>query len=330
MLGIDLVLQNEETGQCSMFSLQEFQRKQGIEEVIDCFPKFYGARTNLENSDGKIDENAILILENLKIKGYRNVDRYVGCDLQTTKVLLRDIAHFHAVPLALKLKDPETFEKKVKAYLACHHPPAPVPPTEEPAAYIIEVLKESKTIEHLLPKLQKSFKYFGGYPESFREPFSTLVHRDLWVNNIMVRFENGEAVDSNLVDFQYYSYDSPATDLFFFLCTSVEKETLENNFDDLLKYYHKIFCDTLKSLKCDTDPFSYELFLEEIAASTERELARSIFMLFFIIHGQKGGLPRPQDTSKPPSIKGHTIRDETKEKVWWILEECEKRGWMNF
>lgn len=49
-------------------TLQNFQREQGMTEIIDFFPKFYGARINLDGSD-KVDDNAIILLENLKVQG---------------------------------------------------------------------------------------------------------------------------------------------------------------------------------------------------------------------------------------------------------------------
>lgn len=49
-------------------TLQNFQREQGIEKVIDFFPKFYGARMNLNGSD-KVDGDAVILLENLKVTG---------------------------------------------------------------------------------------------------------------------------------------------------------------------------------------------------------------------------------------------------------------------
>lgn len=55
-------------------TLQDFQREQGVKEVIDFFPKFYGARNNL-NGTGKVDEDAVLLLENLKNSGKKITSR---------------------------------------------------------------------------------------------------------------------------------------------------------------------------------------------------------------------------------------------------------------
>lgn len=49
-------------------TLQNFQRECGVQNVIDFFPQFYGARMNLVGGDD-VDCNAVLLLENLKVSG---------------------------------------------------------------------------------------------------------------------------------------------------------------------------------------------------------------------------------------------------------------------
>lgn len=49
--------------------LETFQRERGVNDEVDFFPKFYGARLNLDNCNDKVDENAVLILELLSAKG---------------------------------------------------------------------------------------------------------------------------------------------------------------------------------------------------------------------------------------------------------------------
>lgn len=58
-------------------TLQEFQRENGVSEIIDCFSKFYGGRINLGEDNGIVDENAVVILENLTLKG--NLTIWIVC-----------------------------------------------------------------------------------------------------------------------------------------------------------------------------------------------------------------------------------------------------------
>lgn len=49
-------------------TLNAFQYNHGPRNVLECFPKFYGARLNINGSD-KVDSDAVILLENLKEKG---------------------------------------------------------------------------------------------------------------------------------------------------------------------------------------------------------------------------------------------------------------------
>lgn len=49
-------------------TLQAFQKEQGVEDVLDLFPRFYGSRNNLYGGE-RIDGNAVILLENLKVYG---------------------------------------------------------------------------------------------------------------------------------------------------------------------------------------------------------------------------------------------------------------------
>lgn len=49
-------------------TLQSFQREKGITKVMDLFPRFYGARSNLNETD-IVDTHGAILLENLKVSG---------------------------------------------------------------------------------------------------------------------------------------------------------------------------------------------------------------------------------------------------------------------
>lgn len=82
------------------------------EKILDIFPKCYGARLSLNPEKDEVDEDAVLIFENLKILGFNTGDRFTGFDLVTTKLIVRDLAKLHALPIALRKLKPDTFEKE--------------------------------------------------------------------------------------------------------------------------------------------------------------------------------------------------------------------------
>lgn len=50
-------------------TLQMFQSEEGASDISKNFAKFYGARYNLNGTDDKLDEDGILLLEDLCVRG---------------------------------------------------------------------------------------------------------------------------------------------------------------------------------------------------------------------------------------------------------------------
>ncbi|CAH2008422.1 unnamed protein product [Acanthoscelides obtectus] len=301
--------------------LEDFRRRQGA-KVKDIYPKFYGGRKNLNGMEGPVDANAVLLMDNIKTKGFGNLDRHKGFDMKSTKAILEVIAYFHATPLALKLMEPETFEKKVKPHLACfleHKKPEKDDNFEENYVSFISECKECAPALPMVKKCIEKSEYMK--VENFREPFSTIVHKDIWVNNIMVKFCESD-VNIKLVDFQFYSYDSPVDDLMFFLMTSVPLDLLKSHLDDFLQCYHKCFIQVLEELKCSTVGFGYDKFIEEIKENIENIVVHSLWFLPMVIFTEKG---------KKADIENNKIQVSplAKEKILWMVQEFYERGWFD-
>ncbi|XP_018569812.1 uncharacterized protein LOC108909863 [Anoplophora glabripennis] len=307
-------------------TLRDFQRENGVNEVIDCFPDFYGARINL-GEHGTVDENAVLILENLDFKGYRCVDRYVGFDLDTTQLILKDLAAFHAIPLALKLRKPEVFDKNIRPHLAPFRP-YHMPFENGINSVYTGILQESVKCIPWIPKVRNILENARAARDAPpKEPFATLTHGDIWLNNTMIKFQNKVPVSNKMVDFQICGYRSPATDLFFFLFINVQESVLQDDFDGLIEFYHKHFISHLEKLKCDTAPFSLSKFLEEMKAATSIEVEhcfKFIFMLFGEKHSAAIDLSASFDEGK---IKAW-INLAMKEKFWNLIHTSGMRGWL--
>ncbi|XP_072400499.1 uncharacterized protein [Diabrotica undecimpunctata] len=300
-------------------TLQDFQRELGVKKVIDWFPECYATRKNLNASD-IIDDNAVIVLENLQISGFQNIDRYIGFDLDTTKLVLRDLASFHAVPLALRLKKPEVFEKVIKPYCV------PFEPMDGTSFLPVlqGIIEENKEIAHLASKITGWKK--ADLPVS--DLFGTIMHTDMWTNNTMQKFENGRAVNNKLVDFQAYSYGSPATDVFFFLWSSLPQELLETNLDLLLNYYYEQFVNVLKEHKVDISPYTYDKFLQEIDKVGDSEFQHAYFFHNFVVYGKKNA-----EMGHPPPkiVVSHVLKMiplKAKQKSYYMIQECVKRGWL--
>lgn len=211
--------------------------------------------------------------------------------------------------------------------MACFHPEPPEFDNSPAERNILDILSDRQSCATLLPKLERSFPFAFCLQKTFREPFATMVHRDLWVNNFMVKLDGGTVIKNKFVDFQAYSYNSPVRDLLFFLFTSVQAEVIQENLNDLLKFYHEYFINTLSDLGCCTDQFSYEKFMEEIDFFGKFEIGHIIYMLLFIVCGNKD---IPATGGDPGLVPKDKISPDARERAWWILQEFENRKWLEF
>ncbi|KAG5866041.1 hypothetical protein JTB14_016832 [Gonioctena quinquepunctata] len=328
-------------------ALQQFQRDHGVADVIDCFPKYYGSRMNLHGKNGEVDDDSVILLENLDTSGFVNVDRYQGYDYEAAKIILKNLASLHAVPLALKLENPKKFEELITSKILVPPPPPPPPPevaekekNKKPGESVLELLRECAgclpyidEVEKKLPKgppPPKDELGPGEQPPDFpmhpprSEPWATFFHTDMWSNNQMIKIENGKPSRAVILDFQGYMYASPTNDLLFFLFSSIQKSVLEKHFDDLLIYYHKCFMKNLLDLGCDLEPFSYSKFLKEVDVSAKHSCVMWLMFIGAVVFGKKGnsnGMPNFDFSSED-------LDEDRKKKIWYIVQECGKRNWL--
>ncbi|KAJ3658386.1 hypothetical protein Zmor_010126 [Zophobas morio] len=305
-------------------TLRSFQKEHGVKKVMNFAAKYYGSRPNLHHKDEKIDKDAVLLLENLKVSGFVNLERTEGFDLDTSKLILHDLAQLHGISIALKLQEPKIFKQLVQ-------------PLMESLSVSKEVLDdwEDKYLKiiHSIPRLEpyldrlKKVNLDIYPPPPAREPFATVSHNDCWVNNTMVQLQNGKAVQSRLVDFQISDYASPAKDVLFFLFSSIKNDILRKECDNLIRYYHDNLIEVLKELKCDTQPFCFEEFQKELDFEAVRTQFAHLALMLFPIFAPKLDVKDMADI-KPSDIGNNEPTELHKEKLVFIVEEFAKRAWI--
>lgn len=247
------------------------------------------------------------------------------------------MATFHAVPIALKLKKRQVFESKVKKNIGLRaFEPPKSKEGEEPEGAVLkiwfEVLGKNEKCKLYIPRLKRLLEEMivnmkNGVKKPKREPFATISHNDLWVNNTMQIFKRNKMVKNKFVDFQMYSYDSPAPDLFYFIWSSIQLPVVETKFNDLLKYYHDNFLEVLQELGCDTNPFSCAYFEKELKESAVDILIKCLFMFRFIF-AKKGSyaLDLTADITQAP-IPIDFI-ESTEERAALMVQYFGRRGWV--
>ncbi|KAJ8867322.1 hypothetical protein PR048_031123 [Dryococelus australis] len=317
------------------------QKEYGVPEelFLDVIPRCYGARTTLGGGiDQPVDESSAILLENLKVSGYRLADRLVGLDLNHLQYVVTRLARFHATAIVIKLKKPDVFKDTVmKAATFVKGGPPSGDPGKNNLADSVTAISHLPVVSQYMDRISKSIERMHDRmkkherPEG-REPFATFVHADFWTNNMMFAYggSNGEEITGlKIFDFQMPTYGSPATDLLFLLYSSRTIDVSKEDCNMLIKLYHDEFIKWLKLFGCDTEPFSYENFLKEIESEGRDCFTHSLFFIK-ISSLPESKAPNLLDKSEFDKIFGdiNGLGNTYFTKIENLIEEFVERNWL--
>ncbi|XP_075145779.1 uncharacterized protein LOC142220487 isoform X2 [Haematobia irritans] len=228
-------------------------------KLIPKFEEYYGragvkvkfAPCILEPLRTKIDDD-LLILEDLRLKGFKNFNRHLGLDLLHTKAVLKKLAQFHAASayyVDMEGPFPSLYDQcfsSAKDVFGGHR--------QRIASNFRQNLHLYGDVMHLEEKLriygENQIDPFHLKSEKNPYEFNVLNHGDLWVNNIMFQYhEDGSLKETYFIDFQMGRYGSPAQDLLYFLISSTNLDIKIQQFDNFIAYYHRELIDHLQLLK---------------------------------------------------------------------------------
>ncbi|XP_055839679.1 uncharacterized protein LOC129907436 [Episyrphus balteatus] len=269
-------------------SLRQLQLDSGIPEteISDVFAEFYGCRISLDEKATVLDRNAVLVLENVQINGYKPGNRHNMFDYEHIKFVLKHLAKYHALPIALRQKQPEKFQRDIlpnfRRYDISKEMNEEV--EEQFKGQVFEEVRlaliDDPEAFDLYLQLATIFYDFMGNPEECQNSlFSTIAHYDLWTNNIMIKYdESGAPEKIKFVDFQISQYESLMHDLIFLLLTSVETSVVDEHFYDLMVYYYSEFMECLEKTLCSTEEYSFDKFMAEMHRIAPIQIHHAMYM----------------------------------------------------
>ena len=199
------------------------------------------------------DEHYIL-LENLKERGFKNVNRLDGLDMEHTKSVLKKLAQFHAAS-AVRVTKKGLYPREIcTSYLKPEGYEMIKNMFENNSKILLESIKEYSNSEQYYEKVVKIQNQLTD--EIYKlididsNEFNVLNHGDCWSNNIMFNYdEQGNVAATYLIDYQMTRYTSPAADLLYFLLSSTQLDIKLSKFDYFIKYYHDHLVESLQLLK---------------------------------------------------------------------------------
>lgn len=321
--------------------LTDFAEEHNIED-LDFFPEYLGSRFSCDPEKIKKEEadaDSFLLLENLIPQGYKNEDRFIGFDLITTQAIVKRLALLHSVPLAMKIKQPDLF-KVIKQFFDDCMPkpedfgPAPPPGTKTPNELILDQMikmPECSLYADRLKKIQEKPSDMSQWFKPGLEPWSTVLHGDFWVNNIMIKPRKGQEPLVKFVDFQVPKYGSYAKDLAHFLLISVDNDIITNYMDDILWCYYKEFTSVLTKASINLE-LTFTAFLKELRRVVlETEFQRAIFYTLPVF-GEKNTAvdPAVQDCDLMEHMVSmiEKMNQHRKDKLVLITTEAGQRNWL--
>ena len=304
------------------------------DKFLDVFSKCYGARTTMSEEIGdKADENAAILLENLKTLNYRLGDRRMGLDLKHVQLVVSKLACFHALSVALKLLKPQVFKDTVLKACKPHNKGFGEAEFKASSLKLLKIIETIPGCDIYLQKVQKGLEFANQIDLNPslcppREPYATFSHTDLWVNNMMFCYVSDNEdypVGVKFLDFQGNVYDSPVKDLLFFLYTSAAEGVMPNNYDELISLYHKNFTSCLRGVGCDIRPFTFQSLLDEINMFAPSEVHHILFMLLPIT-ADKPNVPELPEVDVERLYR--TPNEIYKRKAKEYITDYVQRGWL--
>lgn len=125
--------------------------------------------------------------------------------------------------------------------------------------------KPYQNLPDLETKLAKQYLVACDTSKEYKGTLNVLIHKDLWVNNIMFKYDDNVLSNAMIVDFQLIRYTPPAFDLMTFLYLTTSRSYREKHEKEIFDQYYSVFSANLnndskrrmKDLGYDKDSFLY-------------------------------------------------------------------------
>ena len=214
-------------------------------------------------------EKDIIVLSDLCQYGYQMCDKRKGYDMAHCKVALKSLARFHGLSVGLFQQNPEIMKDMCEFFYIEEQ-------RSSVETYIVTGIKclgavvgkwagferfEDKIKQVAETATDRLIDVVKPIPESL----SVLNHGDFWKNNILFRYDENtnEIIDAMFVDFQVSRFSSPCLDLQFFMCTTPIEDIRHNHMEELLQFYHRELVETLSTVDCGHNQYSFPQFQKE-------------------------------------------------------------------
>lgn len=214
--------------------MQKELLKEGCEEIDLPIPKCYHARYN---TDLESIAQSVLILENLKHKGYSGSEFAQGLTLQQAESALDAVARLHTLSLVMKVKHKVQLDEKYPFLFQTARASDSYQQLVERGlpqlAHFLQKRPGQENIMESLSALTPNTKEIIAALLAPEEPMCLITHTDFWCNNLLFTDDGTCAV----LDWQMVTYSRPTNDIALLIVSSLSTELRRNNTESLLDAY---------------------------------------------------------------------------------------------
>uniref|UniRef100_A0A182MBZ7 CHK kinase-like domain-containing protein n=1 Tax=Anopheles culicifacies TaxID=139723 RepID=A0A182MBZ7_9DIPT len=200
------------------------------------------------------DEHA-LVLEDLAVKGYRQPDRRARLDQPHMRLIVQKLAKFHAATAVLGRKNRDLFSVLASSSFATEGNPIHLfyaNAIQHCIDQTVRVPELGQYTEFLRAFLEHAIEREAKSYESDEAGFQVLNHGDMWLNNLLWKYDaDGTVNDVIMVDYQESFYGSPAFDLNHLLYSSANSAIQRAGFNELVQLYTSELQSALRQFKYD-------------------------------------------------------------------------------
>ncbi|CAH2048951.1 unnamed protein product, partial [Iphiclides podalirius] len=196
-----------------------------------------------------------LVMPDLAPEGYKTFRSHETLDLKHSLVTAASIARFHASFANYATRRGIEDKRAYNFLQECVD--VAVEPTFCESPWLRAAAKLSVNF------LQAFSKKFAQYPadlerllveryleacaelKEHEDTLNVIIHKDLWINNIMFKHSGDEPTNALLIDFQCLRYGPPAFDLMIFLYLTTVRRFRERHERTIIRHYYDVFTESL-------------------------------------------------------------------------------------
>ncbi|XP_059616626.1 uncharacterized protein LOC132261709 [Phlebotomus argentipes] len=194
-------------------------------------------------------QKEVIILEDLRESGFEMEDRLKGLDYPHCSLVMQELGNLHAISLAMKATQPETFERmkrSISEIVYCPEAREVISNTLEcslrDTLASLRVTNANGDLTGAIGRIEQlqgsMYDIMSRHVLDNEDSWLVICHGDIWINNLMFRRIRSHVEQVKLLDLQTMRCTSPVIDILHFIYTSTVRDFRHAHLDQLLTDYH--------------------------------------------------------------------------------------------